>query len=295
MFCKNCNQEIGNARFCPFCGIENVIPTAEQPVMQQPMMHNPQMQQPVTQQPVMEQNYFQTTPVAHTTEVSPVMPAVEVPPVAPANVAQVDNVMPNTMPQTPSYDQFVTPAQQNPQTDFAPYSQNQNTAPVAPPVAPPVTQVMPVPPVSPVETAPPAEPTVTAQFNGYEQQPQMGYSQQPHTGYAPQADNQFSVGHMSTPPQAAPVDYDKINDPGKKSATAALVWGIIALFLGWLPGIFALTSAKKYSRIGNGTNKGNANAGKIMGIIGIIVGALVTVIVLFVLIFLGIGIASLFG
>lgn len=254
MICKTCNQEIGNARFCPNCGTENVVPT---PVMQE----TPVMTPPI-QQPMQNSNFYPNNQENNFAQ--------------PTNQNLFQQEQANVMPQTPSNDQLVAPQQNFVQQE------NNFVAPVQPESFQPQNNV---------------EPNYQ-QFNpnmnnGYANTQQPQYQPQQTQNYQPQAENQFNVGHMNTTPQAPAVNYDKINDPAKGKATAALIWGIVALFTGWIAGIIALVCANKYEKSGNGANKGNAKAGKIMGIIGIVGGVLVTIVAIIIILLFGAGISAL--
>lgn len=98
---------------------------------------------------------------------------------------------------------------------------------------------------------------------------QNGYQQ-----YLPQNNPNSQPAYNPTPVA--------MEDPGKSNATTSLIWGIVSLIFGWLPGIIAIIFANKYKRIGNGANKGTATAGKIMGIIGICISVFVTIIILLI-------------
>ena len=164
-------------------------------------------------------------------------------------------------------------------------NQNFNVQTEAPSYSAPV-EPTPVAPVAPVVTEVPAQPEVTAQaytpdYSQYMPQNAAPAQNQYSTPYGTQQNNYQQYLPQNNPAQqnyapAVPV----AEDPGKSKATAAMIWGIVSLFFGWIPGIVALVMAKKYNEIGNGVNAGTAKGGKIMGIIGIVLGVLSTLIVI---------------
>ncbi len=75
-------------------------------------------------------------------------------------------------------------------------------------------------------------------------------------------------------------------DPGKGKATGALVCGILSLFGigGIITAIIAMVMGKQYFTVGNGASAGNAKAGRVCGIIALILNIIAIVIGIIVII-----------
>ena len=176
---------------------------------------------------------------------------------------------------------------------FCPNCGTNNAPTDIPPVNPPVQ-----PAYQPVQEEPsfsvsvPSEENIP-QWDASQTQPQsVGYAQTTSTaqtyGYSNTASVAAQNGYQQYLPQNNPVppqptyNAQTMEDPGKSKATAALIWGIVSLFFGWIPGIVAIVFSKKYNEIGNGSNANTAKAGKIMGICGICLSVLAILIVVFV-------------
>lgn len=181
-------------------------------------------------------------------------PQYEAPVQEPVYTAQVETPAYNE-PVAPVYEQPVTPAYEQPATPAYPQQDNPYSA-----YAPNNAQSYGAPAQNGYSAAPEDYSRYAPQNSGYGQQ-QYG------------APNNYATPANS---YGTPV----AEDPGKSKATAALVWGILSLFFGWIPGIVALVMASKYNKVGNGASAGTAKTGKIMGIIGIVLGVLCSLLVL---------------
>ena len=194
--------------------------------------------------------------------------------------------------------------QYQPQAQYEAPVQNQNfnVQTEAPSYSAPV-EPTPVAPVTPVVSEVPTQPEVTAQaytpdYSQYMPQnnapAQTNYNAPAQGDFGAPVQNQYSTPYGAQPngyqqylPQNnqaqqgyAPTNVPAIEDPGKSKATAALIWGIVSLFFGLIPGIIAIIMAKKYNEVGNGASASTAKGGKIMGIIGIVLGVLIGLLIL---------------
>lgn len=88
-------------------------------------------------------------------------------------------------------------------------------------------------------------------------------------------------------PGYAPASYE--NPEGKSAATAALVWGIVAMVFGWIPlgfifGIVGIKQSKKANKMG--VKNGLSVTGLVLSIIGVVYGSIVSVYWIWALILL---------
>ena len=191
-------------------------------------------------------------------------PQYEVPVQEPVYTAQV---------KTPAYNEPVVPVYEQPVTPV--YEQ-----PVAPTYEQPATPAYP-------QQDNPYSAYAPNNAQSYGAPAQNGYSAAPedYSRYAPQNSGYGQQQYGAPNNYATPTNgygTPVAEDPGKGKATGAMICGILSFIFGLIPAIIALVLASGYNKVGNGANAGTAKAGKIMGIIGLVLsGISVLLVILF--------------
>lgn len=307
MNCKQCNSEIGNNRFCPNCGTENVVmpQMSTPPQYQAPQYEVPQPQyEQVNHAP---QYDMPQVPQYEAVNHAPQYDIPQAPQYEAVNQAPVYNMQPEVPTYAPTEQSFSNPAE--PVMPVAPMEVSTEVPQYNEPVAnnggyiddmqygnehanvsvepaPVVTEQPQFNPNAPYQNLLPNNAVSNPYANP---QGQDSYQQ-----FMPQ-NNQNAQYGAPTPP---PVQNQAAVDPGKNKALACLIWGILstvcmAIPFDWIMSIVSLVMAKKYKLLGNGANEGQVKAGKIFGIIGLVGSILISLVYLALLLFMIIGLFSL--
>ncbi|WP_165043325.1 zinc-ribbon domain-containing protein [Adlercreutzia sp. ZJ138] len=299
--CSHCGRTLtDDAAFCPICGTpvardaagqvpesDSVIPEPVAPVEPALPTESIESVEPVVSAESVE-------PAAPVDDAAPAAPVFPVEPAAPVSSPYGVPVAPSGYPAQPGQGGAfpaspygAPPAPQQPQQPPAPQPQQ---PPVPQPQQPPIPQLQqPQQPTNPYGApvgGPYALPQPTQGMPAG--QPPYGAPQQP--GGVPQQPDGMppygaAPGPSGMPPYGGmpqqPIPYAQMNNDGKGrgKATASLVLGIISIVLGSLLfGIIAIVLSSQYTK--KFGPDGRAKAGKICGIIGSVISAILIVFIL---------------
>ena len=194
-------------------------------------------------------------------------------------VTPSDPVQPAAEPTQPIAQPVAQPTQPEAQPASAPVVEP--AQPVAQPVGEPTAQpvAQPTQPVNPYAAAQPTAPVGAPEGNPYQQSYAAGPApEQPTQPANPYAASAPVAPPDGVPPYGQPPMYGQPQPTGNGKAVAALICGIAAILLCWLPllsvilGIVAIVLAGSYIKAGGVA--GTAKAGRICGIIGIVLAVL---------------------